>query len=146
MTPDPDSGMPQSDDSGPSRASADPKPPANWREALMTLVATRLTLIQMESREVARDVGKRTLKIAAAAICAIFGWALVLAGGITLLAASLGWPWHLVALAVAAMHLLAAWLLISVGRTSPPPAFPLTRAEFLKDREWIEDFQKHRKS
>lgn len=146
MNPEPDSGMPPTGDAGPSRTAMDAKPPANWREALMTLVATRLTLIELESREVATHIGRRAVRLAAAAACAIFGWALLLAGGVALLASSLGWHWHWIAMAVAAIHLLAAWLLVTSGRTNPAPAFPHTRAEFLKDREWIENLQKHRKS
>jgi hypothetical protein len=146
MTPEPDSGMPPAGDAGPSRTAMDAKPPANWREALMTLVSTRLTLIQLESREVATHVGRRAVRMATAAACAVFGWALLLAGGVALLASSLGLPWHWIALAVAAIHLLAAWLIVNSGRSNPPPAFPLTKAEFLKDREWIENLQKHRKS
>lgn len=146
MTREPDSGVPSPDDVGPSRATMDAKPPVNWREALMTLVATRLALIQLESRQVATHVGGRAFRLAAAAVCAVFGWALLLAGVIALLSTSFGWPWHWIALAAAAIHLLGAWLLINLGKTTPPPAFPHTRAEFQKDREWIENLQKHRKS
>lgn len=120
--------------------------PSNWREALLTLVASRVTLIQLESKDAARDAGRRAARIVAVLFCAFFAWALLLTGGIAALAKATGLPWYGVALAFAALHLLAAAIFAKAARTPAAPAFPVTRAEFQKDREWIENFQKTPKS
>lgn len=119
--------------------------PANWREALTTLIATRVALIQHEARESARSGAKRFARLIAAVLCLFFTWALVLVGGVAALCATTGWPWHWVTLAAAALHLLAAFLLLS-GSKPAGPSFPLTRAEFQKDREWFENLHHKPKS
>jgi MFS family permease len=120
--------------------------PGNWREALMALIASRIALIQFEARDTARQRARRVLSIIVAAICLFFTWALLVAGGIAAIAAVAGWPWHWLALAAALLHLLMALFLTSGSAKASAPAFPLTRAEFQKDREWIENFHKKPKS
>ena len=120
--------------------------PSNWREALLTLVASRISLIQLESRQVAKDGARRIARMIAVVICLFFFWALALAGGIAALAANTGWPWFWIAITAAIVHLGVAMLLVLAAKSSSSPAFPVTRAEFQKDREWIENFQKKPKS
>lgn len=120
--------------------------PSNWREALLTLISSRVTLIQLESKDAARDAGRRAVRMAVVVFCAFFSWALLLAGGIPALARLTGCPWYGVALTLAALHLLVAAVCAKAARTPAAPAFPVTRAEFQKDREWIENFQKTPKS
>ena len=131
------------DHSGPRQAGS--KLPNNWQEALMALIASRITLIRLEARQSAKNGAGRAIRMAAAAFCLLFAWMLLLAGGIAAVSACSGWPWHWVALATAVLHLLLAWILI-ISCKATPPAFPATRAEFQKDREWIENFQKKPKS
>lgn len=119
----------------------------NWREALMTLIASRITLIQLESKDAARGAVRSVCLILAACGCLFFSWALVLAGGISLIATSANLPWSYITLGVAIVHLLAGSLLARLAVKAPRgAAFPVTRAEFQKDREWIENFQKNPKS
>lgn len=120
--------------------------PSNWREALLTLISSRVTLIQLETKDAARDTGRRAARLAGVLFCAFFTWALLLAGGIAALSKTTGLPWYAVALALAALHLLMAIIFAKAARTPAAPAFPVTRAEFQKDREWIENFQKTPKS
>ncbi len=120
--------------------------PSNWREALLTLISSRVTLIQLESKDAARDAGRRAARLAVVLFCAFFAWALLLAGGIPALARLTGLPWYGITLALAALHLLVAVVSAKAARTPAAPAFPVTRAEFQKDREWIENFQKTPKS
>jgi uncharacterized membrane protein YqjE len=134
---------PAVDHSGPRPA--DSGLPNNWREALMTLISSRVALIRLEARQSAKSGASRAIRMAAAAFCLLVAWLLLLAGGIAAVSAGSGWAWHWVALATAVLHLLAAWILIISGKTAPP-AFPATRAEFQKDREWIENFQNKPKS
>ena len=110
----------------------------------MSLVASRITLIQLESKDAARGIVRSAALILAACGCVFFSWALVLAGGISLVAQLANWPWNYVALAVATVHLLAGLIMARLAIKSPRGAmFPITRAEFQKDREWIEKFSKN---
>ena len=119
--------------------------PTNWREALMALIASRIALIQLEGRQAAKCATSRAIRMLVVAFCLLFAWVLLLAGGVTAISAYAGWPWHWVAISTAVVHLLLAWI-IAISCTASPPAFPATRAEFQKDREWIENFQKKPKS
>jgi MFS family permease len=128
-----------------NQGAEDPRP-ENWREALMALISSRIALIQFEARETARQRAKRVVGVIVAAICLFFTWALLLAGGIAAISSVSGWPWHWLAIGAALIHLLAALFLTGGSAKPAAPAFPLTRAEFQKDREWIENFQKKPKS
>ena len=114
---------------------------------MMALIASRIELIQLEARETARQRVRRVAGVIVAVICLFFTWALLLAGVIAAVSSATGWPWHWLAIVTAALHLLVALLLLKGGSAKPSaPAFPLTRAEFQKDREWIENLQKKPKS
>jgi uncharacterized membrane protein YqjE len=132
----------------PPRASAPSESPlpSNWREALLTLIASRVALFQLESKTAARDAATRIARIVAVVICAFFAWALLLAGVIGAIAENSQWPWFWIAITAAAIHLAAALLLALAAKAPRSPSFPVTRAEFQKDREWIENFHKPRKS
>lgn len=121
-------------------------PPANWREALVALVASRVALFEVEAKEAAKVAARRAILLGAGLFCVFFMWALLLAGGIAGLAHALGWPWYGLAMGAAVLHLGGAVLLAKVAQSPTPPAFPVTRAEFKKDRQWIENLQKTRKS
>lgn len=120
--------------------------PANWREALLNLIASRVSLIQLESRQAAKDGASRLTRLIAVVICAFFFWALALTGGIAAIAQATGTAWFWIAMIAAVIHLAAAVLLAASAKGRSAPAFSVTRAEFQKDREWIENFQKHKKS
>ena len=144
MNPSSDIGpTPPGDRDGPMSS---PKAPANWREALMALIASRVTLIQLEATDASKQTARRVSLISAACVCAVFFWALLLAGGISWVSEATGWPWNRVAIGVSALHLLAAIILAKAAKSPLEPTFPVTRAEFQKDREWIEKFQKPNKS
>jgi uncharacterized membrane protein YqjE len=120
---------------------------ANWCEALMTLIASRIALIQLEARETAKQRVRRVVSVIIAVICLFFTWTLLLAGVIAAVSSATDFPWHWLAIGAAALHLLLALFLLKGGSANPPaPPFPLTRAEFQKDREWIENLQKKPKS
>jgi hypothetical protein len=121
-------------------------PRANWRVALMDLVAARLALIQLESKDATQEASRRAALIAAACAAAFFAWSLLLVGGVSLLAQATGWPWNLVAIGLAMLHLVVGIILAQSAKPSGAASFPITRAEFQKDREWIENFNKNKKS
>ena len=122
------------------------EPPSNWLDALMLLLSSRISLIRLESKDVASAVVKRVLLMVAALLCVFFTWSLLLVAGITAVSNASGWHWHWVCLAAAALHLLVALLLARRARKPGAPAFPFTHTEFLKDREWIKNLQRIRKS
>jgi uncharacterized membrane protein YdbT with pleckstrin-like domain len=106
--------------------------PSNWREAIMALIAARVSLIQLESKDFQKDAARKAVIIVAAGVCVFFAWELLLVSGIAAISSLL--------------HLLMAWILFRLAKPSGKPAFPVTLAEFQKDREWIENFQKTKKS
>lgn len=116
-------------------------PPANWREAVADLLSTRLELIELEAKEVAKEAATKGLLIGVIAGAAFFAWALILAGAIPLLAialkVSVGW----IALGAAGLHLIAALIAVARLKRPAPPAFSITRSEFKRDREWFKKLQ-----
>ncbi len=144
MNPGNDNGNPQPDAAGPP----DPfqRPPANWREALAALIASRSALVRIEAADTARSLGVRAAMGLLAVICVFFAWTLLLAAGIAMLARATGWPWHFVALGAALAHLIVAAIAARALFRPAPPAFPHTRNEFQKDRLWLENLQNPRKS
>ncbi len=112
----------------------------------MALIASRLELIQLESKQAAQEASRRAMLIGVAAGCAFAAWMLFLAGGVSLLSQVSGWPWNWVAVGLACLHLLVGLILAKAAKSVVTPTFQATRAEFQKDREWIENFNKPRKS
>ncbi len=146
MNPTPDPQSHSSVDAPHPNPSGSATLPANWREAVLVLIAARLAIIELEGKHAARLGAQRALSLAAMAVCVLFAWALLLAGGIAVIARATHWPWGLLALAAAVLHLLAALALARAARAAAPPLFPVTRAEFHHDREWIESLQQTPKS
>ena len=120
--------------------------PENWREALLGLISSRLTLIRLEAKEAAATGAKRAILLVLALGGLFFGWLLFLAGLVAGIAAAAGWAWHWVALAAAALHFIIAAIFIAIAKSGAKPTFVHTRNEFQKDREWIEQFQGSSKS
>lgn len=112
-------------------------PPVNWRQALGELFTTRAELIHLESLAAAKGVVSKIIWGAALGVAALFCWLLLLAGGIGLLAQTTGIAWHCLTLAAAGLHLLVALVAYAKLRRPAPPAFPHTKAEFQRDREWL---------
>ncbi len=112
----------------------------------MTLLAARLDLIQIESKDFASELTRRGSWLLAASGCALFTWALVLVSGISIISQKLACPWDRIALGVAALHLLLGLFFARLAKPKSADTYPITRAEFKKDREWIENFQKTKKS
>ena len=112
----------------------------------MALIASRVTLIQLESKEAAGDAGRRIAYLIAAICAVVFAWSLLMAGLVAILSEAIGRPWSWVAVGFGLVHLLGAFILLRLAKPSGAPAFPVTRAEFQKDREWIENIKQTRKS
>ena len=120
--------------------------PPTWQESLAALVASRVALIQLESKEAARSGARRAGLYLAVVGCIFFGWLLLLAGAVQVIATATQWPWSWIALGLAGVHLILAIVFAKLAKPSEKPAFPHTCAEFQKDREWIEQLKKSKKS
>lgn len=112
----------------------------------MALIAARIALIQLEGQTAAKEIGKRAAFVGAASACVFFAWVLLVAGGVSLVSKATGLPWDLVSIIAAILHLLGGIILFKMAKPSTATVFPNTRAEFQKDREWIENFNKAKKS
>lgn len=117
----------------------------SWRDAFAGLLATRLSLIKLESQDAAKQVVRSIVFVGIACLCALFGYLLLLAGAVSLVADAGGWPWNWVAVVGALLHLVVAIIFATMAK-SKGDTFSATRAEFQKDREWLENLKKTRKS
>jgi len=137
---------PPSAPDAPAEHRAEASAATGWSDALGALISSRLALMQLESSAAARMAGQLAARIAAAALALICAWALLLTGGIAALAAATSCPWYWLALVAAVGHALGAGLCLQLARAGYRPAFPVTRAEFIKDREWLATLKSPRKS
>ena len=117
-------------------------PATNWRTALADLLGARLALIQLELKQAAQAGVKRGLLFAGGALALLFAWGILAAGIIGAVSACTGLAWYWVALITGGVHLIAAIILIVLGkRPSPGASFEITVSEFKKDRAWLETLQ-----
>lgn len=123
-------------------AGAPPEPghdglPRNWREALVGLVFARFGIIRIEAKS-AFSAATTGFFILVFGLFALFSaWVLALAAAIAAIAASTSWEWYHVAFAAAGIHLLAGIVLFLILKSRKIDSFPVTLAEFEKDREWL---------
>lgn len=127
-------------------ADADQTLPPTWQESVAALVSSRVALIQLESKDAARSGARRAGLFLAVMGCVFFAWLLLLAGVVQVIATAMTCPWSWVAIALAVIHLIFAFVFAKLAKPSESSAFPHTRAEFQKDLEWIEQLKKPRKS
>lgn len=120
--------------------------PSNWRSAAADLIGSRLALIQLEIRQAAGSATKKAVLLVSAGFLLLSAWAVFVAGAIGLISALGNFPWYWVALSACGVHLLLAVILIAIAKRPGEATFSATRAEFLKDREWLEKFQSPNKS
>lgn len=145
MNPSPASHPPLPDVT-PGEASEISPSPVNWQTALDTLITSRIELFQIESKEVTGKLTRSIIFLAISALAVLFGWGLILAGLVQLIHSNTHWPLHWVALGVGFLHLLFALILVMLARPSQKSTFPVTRAEFQKDREWLHQILRTKKS
>lgn len=141
----------------PSSDSNDPSPDestgsvARILQSIQTYFAARTELFGIESAEAAQYAKQQAVLGIILVIAAFFGYALLLVALVSLLGSALSailpsslapFGWQIMALLFAALHLLLAFCLGKKLRQPPTtPLFETTRAEFQKDRQWINDQQ-----
>ncbi|MES2996606.1 MAG: phage holin family protein [Verrucomicrobiota bacterium] len=138
--------MNQGPDSTSTAAPPDPGAPANWRDAITTLVATRFAIFEHEMKIAARSAVKTAVQTVIALLALAMSWALGMAALVGAVASASGMQWYHVAAIVAGAHLLIAVVLGALLKSTRPPSFTFTRNEFKKDREWISQQPRRKKS
>lgn len=133
-----DSSGTQSPRSGSAPVSDEGGLPANWKEAIPVLIASRMGILQIEAKD-ALEVAVRKLIISGVlAFCLIAAWMLLTAGLIGLISVYFHIAWYFAAFLLAGVHLLIAFFMqLAVKRSKSIESFPITREEFEKDREWL---------
>ena len=116
--------------------------PANWKEAIPCLISSRISIIQAEAKEAAGSAIGKVVLLTIAAACVVLAWLLIVAGIIGVIVVTSSWQWYQAAFAVAGGHLLVAAIAFLLSRSKSADSFPLTRAEFEKDREWLNQLKK----
>lgn len=113
--------------------------PKGWKEALPCLIASRLEIIRIEAQDVFRGMARSLILLGVAVFCMISAWLLLIGGVVGLLSEATGWTWYHAAFMVAGAHLIIAILIFLIINRSSKSAesFPITRVEFEKDREWL---------
>ena len=112
-------------------------PAANWHDAIDSLVSSRLALVHLESKDALGKGARRLICLGAAAIAALFAWALLVTGLVQLTHVKSGWPFHWIMLGAGFLHLVIALILAKLAKPAGQPTFSVTRAEFQKDRAWL---------
>ena len=105
---------------------------------LLDYFHARLSLLALEAREARGSFVARIVCGLAACCFLLVGWMALVAGAIGWISKSTDWPWPLVALGLAAVHLFAGcgFLLAARRRFSEPP-FRDSLNELEKDRQWL---------
>lgn len=108
--------------------------------SFLRLIDSRLALIQLESADAGQHLMKKFACFAGACFCLFSAWILLVAATIKFVSDATNWPWSWTAFGLAIIHLLLGIVLSSFKSSGACSSFPATRAEFKKDREWIENF------
>jgi uncharacterized membrane protein YqjE len=116
--------------------------PKNWGEALVGLVASRAAIASLEAKEATAFFTGKLVSFLIALVCLVGVWALTLAGAIGGIAAVTEWEWYHIAFAAAGVHFLIVLVALMIAKAKRPAPFPVTRAEFEKDREWLNQLKK----
>lgn len=111
--------------------------PEDWKEALGMLVSSRLEMIRIEAKAASSDAARNVAFLAAGLFALLSAWVLVVSAAIAAIAANTSWEWFHVAFAFAGAHLIIGVILLLLLKSGKKVGFPVTRAEFQKDREWL---------
>ncbi|MBK1882995.1 phage holin family protein [Luteolibacter pohnpeiensis] len=110
------------------------------------MVAARLTIMKIEGKKAAESGIKRVIFAASAAILILLAWILFVAGAVSAIAIKTHVDWCWIALAAGGIHLIIAFIFLACAKKAGGEAFPITRAELKKDREWIAKCQNNKTS
>lgn len=118
------------------------------RRSLRDHLQARAALLGMEAEEAGKFLARRGALVVIAAIAVFFCYTLFLIAAVSLVGRWLefSWPktfdgigWQIAALVISFLHLLLALALVAKVKRKPShPLFEFTRAEFEKDRQWLD--------
>lgn len=110
----------------------------NWKEAIPDLIFSRIGIFRIEAQD-AWEVTVRKLITLSVLLFGLFAtWSLITAGLIGVISARFNCPWYFAALSLGGVYLLIFLLMLLIMRRSKKTeSFPITRQEFEKDREWL---------
>jgi uncharacterized membrane protein YqjE len=120
-------------------SSAAPSAIREWLGTVALYAVARLQLLQLEARE----AGSRSLSLLLLAVLALgvlgSGWLIAVPALVWLAAETFSIPWHIAALAAAALHILVGGLLLALlkRKIAGLKLFEDTVNELQKDRQWL---------
>ena len=97
--------------------------PENWKEAIPSLIGVTV---------------RKLIIVGVLAFCLIASWGLLTAGLIGLISVHFNCAWYFAAFSLGGIYLLIALVMLLIFKGSKKiESFPVTRKEFEKDREWL---------
>lgn len=126
----------------PGSAAVESAAGTDWQSTIAEFAATRIELIRIESQDAARTAAQKTREAVLLVGAGLLGWLCFLAGLIGAMQHFTCWPWWGIALGLGVIHLMIALRFAALLKRPGAPAFPLTRAEFHKDRLWMQSLKK----
>ncbi len=105
--------------------------------AVTSLLSARIAIMSSEARHATAVVSSKVIWAIIAACCATLFLLLLITGLIGLISSLTGLAWFYVTLIVASVFLLAVAIAFHLITRKSNPVFPITRAEFEKDRKWL---------
>jgi uncharacterized membrane protein YqjE len=117
--------------------------PSDWKEAIPSLISSRIAIAQMELKDAMGAAIGKIITVVVALFLLLLCWLLVLVGLIGLIAAKSGWEWYAVMFAAAGVHAVAAMIALACFKAKKTVSvFPVTKAEFEKDVEWLKELKR----
>lgn len=110
----------------------------NWLDAVAGLVASRIGIIRIESQDAIEVVVRKLILLSVALFALVATWGLLTAGLIGVIADHFKCPWYFAAFSMGGFYLLLSLvMMLIIKKTRKTVTFPVTRAEFEKDRQWL---------
>jgi hypothetical protein len=128
-------------EASPEPAADHPAAVHDWQSAIAEFAASRIELIRLESEDAAQLAAQKTRDVILLTCAAVLGWLCLLAGLIGVLHHFTQWSWWCCALLFALIHAILAGIFAARLKRPGPPVFPLTRAEFHKDKLWMQSLK-----
>lgn len=137
------SGMPGS---GRSTVSGEDQLPGDWKDAIPSLIASRFGIIRIESKDAIEIAVRKLILLSVALFCLFATWGLLTAGLIGVVSEHFKCPWYFSAFSVGGVYLLISLVvLVIIKKSKKTETFPITRAEFEKDRQWLNQLKNRSK-
>ncbi len=112
--------------------------PVNWKEAIPSLIASRIGIFRIEAQDAIEVLTKKLILLSVTVFCVIATWGLLTAGLVGLISAYFNVAWYFAAFSIGGVYLLIALvMLVIINRSKKIESFSITREEFEKDREWL---------